>query len=233
MLKEYEARRNRPEVDGTSGLSPYLHFGHIGPLTIALAVEAAVKKDPSLRGARDAYFNELIVWRELAVNFVKYTPKYDSAGVAENWAKQTIAEHARDEREYLYTLAQLENAKTHDELWNAAQLQMVHYGWMHNYMRMYWAKKMLEWTPDASMAVRYCVYLNDKYFLDGRDPNGYAGIAWAVVGKFDRAWSERPVFGKIRYMSGASTGRKFDSRLYIRQMRELAGVGTLSLFGSR
>ena len=233
MLKDYEARRNRPEGDGTSRLSPYLHFGHVGPLTIALAVEAAVKKDPALGGARDAYFNELIVWRELAVNFVRYTPNYDSAEVAERWAKQTIAEHARDEREYLYTLAQLENAETHDELWNAAQLQMVHYGWMHNYMRMYWAKKILEWTPDASTAVRYCVHLNDKYFLDGRDPNGYAGIAWAVVGKFDRAWFERPVFGKIRYMSGASTGRKFDSRLYIRQMRELAGVGSLSLFGPR
>ncbi len=225
MLKDYEATRNRPEVDGTSGLSPYLHFGHVGPLTIALAVEAAVKKDPSLRSARDAYFNELIVWRELAVNFVRYTPGYDTAEVAENWAKATIAEHAPDEREYLYTLEQLEGAETHDELWNAAQLQMLHFGWMHNYLRMYWAKKILEWTPDAATAVRYCVHLNDKYFLDGRDPNGYAGIAWAVLGKFDRAWSERPVFGKIRYMSGASTGRKFDSKRYIRQMRELAGIG--------
>jgi deoxyribodipyrimidine photo-lyase len=227
MLKDYEAKRNHPGVDGTSGLSPYLHFGHIGPVTVALAVEAAVKKNPALRGARDAYFNELIVWRELAVNFVKYTPKYDTAEVAENWAKVTIAEHARDEREYLYTLVQLEGAETHDELWNAGQLQMVHYGWMHNYLRMYWAKKILEWTPDSATAVRYCVYLNDKYLLDGRDPNGYAGIAWAVLGKFDRAWTERPVFGKIRYMSGASTGRKFDSKRYIEQMRELAGVSAV------
>ncbi len=223
MLKDYEALRNRPEVDGTSGLSPYLHFGQVGPLTIALAVEAAVKRDPTLKAARDSYFNELIVWRELAVNFVRYTPGYDTADCAESWAKVTIAEHARDERERLYSLAQLERAETHDELWNAAQIQMVEFGWMHNHLRMYWAKKILEWTPDAATAVKYCVHLNDKYFLDGRDPNGYAGIAWAVLGKFDRAWSERPVFGKIRYMSGASTGRKFDSKRYIRQMRELRG----------
>jgi deoxyribodipyrimidine photo-lyase len=226
MLKEYEALRSRPEVDGTSGLSPYLHFGQVGPVTIALAVEAAVKRDPTLKAARDGYFNELIVWRELAVNFVKYTPNYDTADCAESWARATIAEHARDERERLYTLAQLEAAETHDELWNAAQIQMVEFGWMHNHLRMYWAKKILEWTPDTATAVRWCVHLNDKYFLDGRDPNGYAGIAWAVLGKFDRAWSERPVFGKIRYMSGASTGRKFDSKRYIRQMRELRS-GTL------
>jgi deoxyribodipyrimidine photo-lyase len=231
MLGEYEERRSRPEVDGTSALSPYLHFGHIGPVTVALAVEAAVKKDASLKRARDAFFNELIVWRELAVNFVKYTPGYDTAECAENWAKTTIAEHARDEREYLYTLAQLERGETHDELWNAGQLQMVHHGWMHNYLRMYWAKKILEWTPDVATAVKYCIYLNDRYQLDGRDPNGYAGIAWAVLGKFDRAWTERPVFGKIRYMSGASTGRKFDSKRYIRQMRELAGSGSGRLPG--
>jgi deoxyribodipyrimidine photo-lyase len=187
---------------------------------IALAVEAAVKRDSTLRTARDSYMNELIVWRELAVNFVKYTPNYDTADCAESWAKVTIAAHARDERERLYSLVQLEGAKTHDELWNAAQIQMVEFGWMHNHLRMYWAKKILEWTPDAATAVKYCVHLNDKYFLDGRDPNGYAGIAWAVLGKFDRAWSERPVFGKIRYMSGASTGRKFDSKRYIRKMRE-------------
>jgi len=225
MLKDYETRRNRPEGDGTSAMSPYLHFGHVGPLTIALAVEAAVKKDPGLKAARDAYFNELIVWRELAVNFVRYTATYDSAECAEDWAKRTIADHARDERERLYSLAELEGAETHDELWNAAQLQMVHHGWMHNYMRMYWAKKILEWTPDVATAVKWAIYLNDKYELDGRDPNGYAGIAWSMLGKFDRAWGERAVFGKIRYMSGASTGRKFDSKRYIEQMRSMAGDG--------
>lgn len=217
MLENYETQRNHPEIDGTSCLSPYLHFGHIGPLTIALAINAEVKKRPQLKAARDSYFNELITWRELAVNFVRYTPNYDSPACAEPWAKTTITEHARDEREYLYTLAQLEAAETHDDLWNAAQLQMLHYGWMHNHMRMYWAKKILEWSPNIATAMKRAIHLNDKYFLDGRDPNGYAGVAWAILGKFDRAWNERPIFGKIRYMSGASTGRKFNSKEYIRQ----------------
>jgi len=221
LLKDYERDRNRPEVDGTSALSPYLHFGHIGPVTIALAVEEAVKKDPTLQAARDAYFNELIAWRELAANFAKYAPGYDTADCAEDWAKKTIAEHANDEREWLYTLEQLEAGETHDELWNAAQTQMVRLGWMHNYLRMYWAKKILEWTPDVATAVKWAIYLNDKYELDGRDPNGYAGVAWAVLGKFDRAWFDRPVFGKRRYMSGASTGKKFLSRMYIEQMKAL------------
>ena len=227
VLADYETTRSKPELDGTSALSPYLHFGHIGPLTIALAVEVAAKKDTKLHPARDAFFNELIVWRELAVNFVRYTRNYDSPECAERWAKETLAEHARDEREYVYSLPRLEGAKTHDELWNAAQTQMLRHGWMHNVMRMYWAKKILEWTPDVNTAVKYAVHLNDKYFLDGRDPNGYAGIAWAILGKFDRAWGERPVFGKIRYMSGASTGRKFDSRRYMRQMEMLPEQGGL------
>ena len=223
LLRNYERDRNRPELDGTSAMSPYLHFGHVGPLTIVLALEAAVAKDKTLKSARDAYFNELIAWRELAMNFVKYTPNYDTAECAEDWAKKTIAEHARDERERLYSLKELEAGETYDELWNAAQTQMVMHGWMHNYLRMYWAKKILEWTPDVKTAVTWAIYLNDKYELDGRDPNGYAGIAWSMLGKFDRAWGERPVFGKIRYMSGASTGRKFDPRLYIEQMRALKG----------
>jgi deoxyribodipyrimidine photo-lyase len=218
LLGNYDAQRNHPEIDGTSCMSPYLHFGHVGPITIALAVDAAAKADKRLRAARDSYFNELIVWRELAINFVRYTQKYDSADCAESWAKVTIAKHARDEREYLYTLRQLEHAQTHDDLWNAGQMQMVRHGWMHNYLRMYWAKKILEWTPDVATAMKHAIHLNDKYFLDGRDPNGYAGIAWAILGKFDRAWGERPIFGKIRYMSGASTGKKFDSKKYIQQM---------------
>jgi deoxyribodipyrimidine photo-lyase len=221
LLDAYEKQRNHPEVDGTSSLSPYLHFGHIGPVTIALAVADAARANPALKSAQESFFNELIVWRELAVNFVRYSSNYDSVDCAENWAKQTIAEHARDERETLYSLKQLEGAETYDELWNAAQIQMVRYGWMHNYLRMYWAKKILEWTPDVKTAMKYCIHLNDKYFLDGRDPNGYAGVAWAVVGKFDRAWFDRPIFGKIRYMSGASTGKKFDSKKYIRQMNAL------------
>ena len=229
LLQNYDEQRNHPETDGTSCMSPYLHFGHVGPITIALAVDAAVRANPKLKAARDSYFNELIVWRELAINFIRYTPKYDSPECAEDWAKATISEHARDEREHLYTLQQLENAQTHDDLWNAGQVQMTRYGWMHNYLRMYWAKKILEWTPDVATAMKYAIYLNDKHFLDGGDPNGYAGIAWAILGKFDRAWGERPVFGKIRYMSGGSTGRKFNSSKYIDQMGLLPQQGSLLL----
>ena len=221
LLGDYEATRNKPEMDGTSRMSPYLHFGHIGPMTIMLAVDAAVKKDPSLQAVRDSFLNELVVWRELAVNFVKYNPDYDNPACAENWARASIAEHVRDEREHLYSLSQLERGETCDDLWNAAQTQMVRFGWMHNYMRMYWAKKILEWTPDVATAMRHAIHLNDKYFLDGRDPNGYAGIAWSMVGKFDRPWFDRPIFGKIRYMSGGSTGKKFNSKRYIDQMRML------------
>lgn len=222
MLSQYENKRNKPETDGTSAMSPYLHFGHVGSQTIALAVARAAEDDPGLESAKESYFNELIAWRELAVNFVKYNPRYDSQEAAEDWAKKTISEHVRDEREHLYTLGELESGSTHDKLWNAGQTQMVANGWMHNYMRMYWAKKILEWTPDVDTAMKYAIHLNDKYFLDGRDPDGYAGIAWAILGKFDRAWGSRPIFGKRRYMSGASTGKKFDSKLYMLQMAKLA-----------
>ncbi len=221
MLKDYETLRNKPELDGTSTMSPYLHYGHLGPQTIALAVAQAAEADPTLKAAKDSFFNELIAWRELSVNFVLYDSRYDSHECAEDWAKKTIAEHARDERERLYTLEQMEGAQTYDELWNAAQIQMVDHGWMHNFMRMYWAKKILEWTPDVETAMKTCVYLNDKYFIDGRDPGGYAGIAWAILGKFDRPWGSRPIFGKRRYMSGASSGKKFNSMQYIAQMKTL------------
>ncbi len=221
MLTSYDRDRAHPETDGSSKMSPYLHFGHIGPQTIALAVQAAAKDHPTLRAAKDSYFNELIVWRELAINFVRYQPEYDSPGCADHWAVETIAEHDRDERAVLYTLAQMETARTHDELWNAAQIQMVRYGWMHNYLRMYWAKKIVEWTPNVETAMKWAIYLNDRYFLDGRDPNGYSGIAWSMLGKFDRAWFDRPIFGKRRYMSAASTGKKFYSALYIQQMNAL------------
>ncbi len=227
LLENYDEERNQPSKDGTSRLSPYLHFGHIGPLEIALAVEAAVKKKPSLEKARDSFFNELIVWRELSVNFVQYTPTYDSVECAEPWAAQSLAEHAGDRRQWSYTLEQLERGETHDELWNASQLQMVHFGWMHNYMRMYWAKKILEWSPDPAVAFQNAVTLNDRYELDGRDPNGYAGIAWAIAGKHDRPWFDRPIFGKIRYMSGGSTGKKFDSKKYMELVRENAESGKL------
>jgi deoxyribodipyrimidine photo-lyase len=225
-LTDYSRRRNHPESDGTSRLSPYLHFGQIGPHTIALKVLAANVTEE----IREAFLEELIVRRELAINFVRFNPDYDSIDSAPNWAKATLAEHARDERPVLYTEQQLEDAATHDPLWNAAQKQMLHAGWMHNYMRMYWAKKILEWSPSPSVAYQIAIKLNDKYFLDGRDPNGYEGIAWAIAGKSDRAWFDRPIFGKVRYMSFNSTSRKFDSRKYIQQMDQLESEVQPKLF---
>ncbi len=221
VLPTYDETRNQPQMDGTTRLSPWLHYGHIGAQTIALAVDEAAAGNQRLEAARDSLYNELIAWRELCVNFVRFQPAYDSLGCAEAWAQKTIAEHADDPRDHLYTVEQMERGETYDELWNAAQTQMVVHGWMHNYLRMYWAKKILEWSPDNATAFERCVYLNDRYFLDGRDPGGYAGIAWAIAGKFDRPWGSRPVFGKIRYMSGASTGRKFDSKRYIAEMTAL------------
>jgi deoxyribodipyrimidine photo-lyase len=215
-LRRYAKERNHPELDSTSRMSPYLHFGHISPIKVALAVRQA----DAPREDKDSYIDELLTWRELAINFVTYNPVYDSFESGENWAHKSLAEHAKDPRKVLYTRRQMESAETHDHLWNAAQMQMVNSGWMHNYMRMYWAKKILEWSRTPADAYTTAVYLNDRYFLDGRDPNGYAGIAWSIVGKFDRPWFDRPIFGKIRYMSGASTGKKFDSARYIEQQTQ-------------
>lgn len=211
-LRDYAESRNHPELDGTSRLSAYLHFGHLGPHTVALAVRDA----DAPRAVRDAFLEQLIVRRELAINFVRYNPNYDRLEAGEPWALRTLERHARDPRPYRYSAAQFEQAETHDPLWNAAQLQMVTSGWMHGYVRMYWAKKILEWSASPAAAYEIAVNLNDKYELDGRDPNGYAGIAWAIAGKHDRAWGpQRPIYGLVRYMSYASTSRKFDSRGYI------------------
>jgi deoxyribodipyrimidine photo-lyase len=232
-LRGYSRNRNHPEMNGTSSLSEYLHFGHIGPITVA---DAVGKSDAPPRADKQAFLDQLITWRELAVNFVRFNSMYDSFECAESWAHRTLAEHARDPRPVLYTFQQLENADTHDPLWNAAQRQMVNHGWMHNYLRMYWAKKILEWSRSPVDAYSTAVRLNDAYEMDGRDPNGYAGIAWALVGKFDRPWFDRPIFGQIRYMSLQSTGKKFDSRRYIAQQgadpeHATGEQETLELFG--
>jgi deoxyribodipyrimidine photo-lyase len=219
-LQTYGHTRNHPETAGTSRLSPYLHFGHISPLTVALAVN----NSSAPNAEKERFLDQLITWRELSVNQVHFNSDYDSFECAEPWAHRTLAKHAKDPRPVVYTERQLENAETYDPLWNAAQMQMVSTGWMHNYVRMYWGKKILEWTRSPAQAHRIAVHLNDKYELDGRDPNGYAGIAWSIVGKFDRPWFERPIFGQIRYMSGASTGRKFDSKEYIRNVNRKNGV---------
>jgi deoxyribodipyrimidine photo-lyase len=215
-LKQYSKQRNHPEIDGTSDLSAHLHFGHISPLTIALAVKAAAAP----KEEKDTFLDQLITWRELSINMVRFNPNYDNFENGEAWAHRTLADHTKDARPVLYSQKQLKNAETYDPLWNAAQMQMVNSGWMHNYMRMYWAKKILEWSRTPADAYRITVTLNDKYFMDGRDPNGYAGIAWAIVGKFDRPWFDRPIFGTIRYMSLASTGKKFDSKKYIEQQTQ-------------
>ena len=216
-LADYPQGRNRPETDSTSRLSPYLHFGHSGPLTVAMAIRNADAPEP----VKQTFLEQLIVRRELAINFVRFNPSYDSVECLEPWADRSFARHAADRRPILYSAEQLESAETHDPLWNAAQKQMVLTGWMHNYLRMYWAKKVLEWSPSVVSAYHRAIWLNDRYELDGRDPNGYAGIAWAIVGKHDRPWFDRPVFGQVRYMSLASTGRKFDSKRYIAEVERM------------
>jgi deoxyribodipyrimidine photo-lyase len=216
-LRYYEDARNHPELKGTSRLSPYLHFGNIGPLTVALAVEEAVRQGIAPASAGKKFLEQLIGWRELAVLFVRYEPDYDNWECAAPWARKTLIEHAGDARPYRYSFHQLEHGETGDDLWNAAQKEMVMTGWMNGYMRMYWAKKILEWAPDPALAFDWAVMLNDKYELDGRDSNGYAGIAWAIVGRHDRPWFNRPVFGLVRTMTGASTTKKFDAARYIRQ----------------
>jgi deoxyribodipyrimidine photo-lyase len=219
-LAGYDTNRNHPEIAGTSRLSPYLHFGNIGPLTIARAVENAASSGKIPSQTSEKFLEQLIDWRELAVLFVRHEPSHDTWECAAPWARKTLLEHAADPRPWLYTLEQLEQSQTHDDLWNAAQREMTVTGWMHNTMRMYWAKKILEWAPDPATAFDWAVILNDRYQLDGRDPNGYAGIAWAIVGKLDRPWFNRPVFGLVRPMTGASIAKKFDSAAYIRRHSE-------------
>ena len=210
-LGGYPDGRNDPVLDGQSNLSPYIHFGQISAQRVAIEVE----KSGAPTRAKEAFLEELIVRRELSDNFCYYSAGYDRAQSFPQWAALTLGEHAEDPREYVYTLSQLERGLTHDSLWNAAQLEMVRRGKMHGYMRMYWAKKILEWTRSAKTAMRFAIFLNDRYELDGRDPNGYAGIAWSIGGVHDRAWGERPVFGKVRYMSYKGMRSKFDVDAYV------------------
>jgi deoxyribodipyrimidine photo-lyase len=211
-LAAYKDTRNDPVQNGQSGLSPYLHFGQISAQRIALEVR---KKSPDSEFSK-AFLEEMIIRRELSDNFCFYQPNYDRFEGFPAWAQKTLNAHRRDPREYRYTLEQFEQAITHDPLWNAAQRELVRKGKMHGYMRMYWAKKILEWSPSPELALRVAISLNDRYELDGRDPNGYTGIAWSIGGVHDRAWGERPVFGKIRYMSYRGMQSKFDIQAYIK-----------------
>jgi deoxyribodipyrimidine photo-lyase len=215
-LSRYNSERNDPNINALSDLSPYLHFGHISAQRIALEILKRFTRNENT----DAFLEELIVRRELSDNYCFFNLDYDNLSRIPDWASKTLNEHRNDEREYLYRETEFELAKTHDPLWNAAQKQMVITGKMHGYMRMYWAKKILEWSSSPEEAFRIAIHLNDKFELDGRDPNGYTGCAWSVGGVHDRAWNERNIFGKIRYMSYNGCRRKFDVDEYIRRWTE-------------
>lgn len=232
-LPRYGTERNDPLADAQSGLSPYLHYGMLSAQRVALAVLAAADgtiadaidrirnkakletEEPDLLDHASAFLEELIVRRELSDNFCLYEPKYDSVAGFPDWAKRSHDAHRNDAREFTYSLEEFEAARTHDELWNAAQREMLYTGKMHGYLRMYWAKKILEWTRTPEEAMEIAIRLNDAYEIDGRDPNGYAGIAWSIGGVHDRAWFVRPVFGQIRYMARSGCEKKFDVKAYI------------------
>jgi deoxyribodipyrimidine photo-lyase len=213
-LDRYKELRNDPTEDCLSDMSPFLHFGQVSPLWVALQVAATDSP------GKDVYLEELIVRRELSMNFVHYNDHYWTSEGLPNWCQRTLADHEADPREYLYSLDEFESAATHDPYWNAAQTEMVVGGKMHGYMRMYWGKKILEWSESPHEALRIALYLNNKYELDGRDPNGFAGVAWCL-GKHDRPWGERAVFGKVRYMSANGLRRKFDADAYVDKVEAL------------
>ncbi|QDV67055.1 Deoxyribodipyrimidine photo-lyase [Rosistilla carotiformis] len=230
-LPRYGEDRNQPESDASSGLSPYLHFGQISTHDVFAAIVEREQWSPDRLAAKasgsregwwgmseeaESFLDELITWREVGFNFCTHRRDYDRYESLPDWAQQTLGEHADDEREFIYSLEEFEAAKTHDDLWNAAQRQLVREGRMHNYLRMLWGKKILEWTPTPQAALQVMLELNNKYAVDGRDPNSYSGIFW-VLGRYDRAWQERDVFGKIRFMSSENTARKLKVKKYLQQ----------------
>ncbi len=237
-LPLYAEKRNEPELDVASRLSPFLHFGHLSAHEVFAELARREKWKPenlSLRatGQREGWWNmsanaesfldELIAWREVGLNFSTHRGDYDQYQSLPDWAKKTLQEHARDQREHVYSLEEFEAAKTHDRLWNAAQRQLVEEGSIHNYLRMLWGKKILQWTRTPQEAAQTMIHINNKYGLDGRDPNSYSGIFW-VLGRYDRPWAPvRPVFGTIRYMSSENTARKISVKNYIKKYGAEAG----------
>jgi deoxyribodipyrimidine photo-lyase len=211
-LDGYADGRNEPVARQCSELSPYLHFGQISPLDLALAAREAEGVDAE---DRSGFLEELIVRRELSMNFVAFTQDYDSYAMLPGWARKTLGEHKRDKREHLYDEAALAAGGTHDPYWNAAMREMRVSGYMHNYMRMYWGKKIIEWSKTPEDAFATTLALNNRWFLDGRDPASFANVGW-LFGLHDRAWTERPVFGKIRYMNDRGLKRKFDIDAYVK-----------------
>ena len=213
---DYTGTRNQPQTSHVSHMSKYLHYGQISPVYIALEV----KKANASQKNKDSYLEELIIRRELPMNFVFYEPDYDKYRALPEWAQKTLAEHRDDKRKPEYTRQELEAAETDDPYWNAAMNEMKYTGYMHNYMRMYWGKKILEWSSSPEYAFETTLYLNNKYFLDGRDANSFANVAW-VFGQHDRGWTERAVFGKVRYMSAGGLKRKADPEGYVKKVEKL------------
>jgi deoxyribodipyrimidine photo-lyase len=231
-FSSYANHRNEIEKDVSSGLSPYLHFGHISPHEVFAQITRREKWRPAklavrANGSREGWWNmspqaeafldQLVTWRELGYNFGSHHLDAERYESLPDWSRDTLRQHEKDRREHLYTLDQFESAKTHDTLWNAAQTQLVREGRIHNYLRMLWGKKILGWTRTPRHAAKIMIHLNDKYAVDGRDPNSYSGIFW-ILGRYDRPWGpERPVFGLVRYMSSENAARKFSVRTYIRR----------------
>ncbi|HEY4313799.1 MAG TPA: deoxyribodipyrimidine photolyase [Pirellulales bacterium] len=230
LLTRYPEDRNEPAADATSNLSPYLHFGHISSHEIfhclaeqenwtaeSLGKKAAGKRSGwwGMSDAAEAFLDQFITWRELGYNFCTTRDDYDQFDSLPDWAKKTLHKHERDHRPTIYSTEEFAAAKTHDELWNAAQRQLLTEGRMHNYLRMLWGKKILEWSATPREALDTMIDLNNKYAIDGRNPNSYSGIFW-ILGRFDRPWGpERPIFGTVRYMSSDNTARKFDIAPYL------------------
>ncbi|MEJ7839040.1 MAG: deoxyribodipyrimidine photo-lyase, partial [Thermomicrobiales bacterium] len=216
----YDKARQRADIDAGTGLSPWLHFGQIGPVEIALA---AIDTKGS-QAAIDSFLDELIVQRELAINFTMFQPEYDKFSGLPEWARESLARHEDDPRPETYSRSQFEEAKTHDPLWNAAQRQMVQEGWMPNRLRMYWAKQILLWSSSAQRAWSTAIYLNNRYFVDGRDANSFTNVGWCIGGLHDRPFGpERPITGLVRPMGMGAMKRTFDVQAYIRKIDERWG----------
>ena len=229
-LMQYGEKRNDPDENKTSQMSAWLHFGKISEYEIVKEILAHQPQGWDLdsirynNGTRDGFFNgissidafldELITWREVGFHFAHHRVDYDQYESLPDWALETLNEHKNDPREWIYSYEELAGSQTHDEIWNAAQTQLREEGIIHNYLRMLWGKKVLEWTPNPETALQYLIDLNNTFAIDGRDPNSYSGIFWCF-GRFDRAWQERPVFGKIRYMTSDSTRKKVKLNQYL------------------
>lgn len=218
-LSDYDVQRNQPQTDYTSTMSPYLHFGQMSPVYLAVTMlDRCRAGDENVK----SYLEELIVRRGLSLNFAHFEPNYDSTKCVPEWAAKTLNQHAKDSRPVLLGREEFEAAQSPDPYWNAAQVEMVETGYMHNYMRMYWGKKILEWSASWQEAYETTLYLNNKYFLDGRDPASYANVAW-IYGVHDRAWQERAIYGKIRCMMASGLERKSDPKAYVKKIEDLTG----------